>query len=1088
MDVNDKQNNGDDPLNELKYIGINLTNFQEIKASGKNYSLLGKGSFGYTEKMKSKLNGSIYAIKKIDINNPNFDSNNFFKETEIMIKLQHDNIVKFYGYFLDKENINKYKDIYQENPNIQNENQDKNIACLVMDYAPNGTLENYYKDHMNENKNDFKPIDQKFIIYIFKQVLDALIYLEFERIIHRDIKPDNLLFDEYFNIKIKYFGTSVLCVDKNNNNNNFNPQLLSKGNIIGPIKFVSPEIEKNEKYDYRTDIYSLGLTMLCLMSREYPITIINNPNPNQSPKNININNIDKSYNIYLRKLVLRMINEDQNLRPNAIQAYEELCFIEEYIKNPNNELNKKYVIRLEDIGNKLSDFEEFPNPDKKYTLLGKGNFGYTEKMKSKLNNSVYAIKKLVKTNKNSHEIDFFREIQIMMSLYNENIIRLYGYFEDKENITKYKDIYSNNQDIQKETQDKEIYCLVFEYASNGSLEDFYKKHMNISQFSFLPIDQDYIIKILKQLLNALSYLDNKSIKHRGIKLDNIVLDENDNIKITDIGMSTLVLNENKDTEFFSNLVRIDSPEYILPNEKDQQYDLRFDIFSLGLTMLYLISTLNPISLINNQNEKQNKVFKTINTNYICEFYNSYLIKLIKRMINDDIKLRPSASDAFEEIKYIERLIKKPYDQKARQYLEEINGITNNQNIQLQNQNSQNISKQNSGFQNQNNENIVPQYYNNGNIIDQTTEMSYKNTTIVSSQSPTLVQNPMGNPSILNKSKNTSIIRIFQCLYDVLKKTIISNYRLLVKLNAQNNKNISISLDVLNILAIFIDNFPYQNKNNDDFYNNIQQLRNKISSKDINKENTISRFQGNEEIEPKWVFYGIFKEFNNEFIHKNENNENDIPYNNKIFNGLIEPVCLPRNSFPKIYKAIETFRNKYSNPFVDFFYFILLLLTKCSKCGKIVDAQSNCSYFIYLNGWIQGAKVSHLIENYINSEKSNETQYCNVCNCKVNVQKVYSFLNTPKYLLIDFEGKNKSSKILETEINLTNYAMSNIGPKMYNLYAVITKNDQNQTYVAYIKYNKVWYKFFDENNVQEGLNEEEITNCLIPYMAIYQGIN
>ena len=166
----------------------------------------------------------------------------------------------------------------------------------------------------------------------------------------------------------------------------------------------------------------------------------------------------------------------------------------------------------------------------------------------------------------------------------------------------------------------------------------------------------------------------------------------------------------------------------------------------------------------------------------------------------------------------------------------------------------------------------------------------------------------------------------------------------------------------------------------------------------------------------------------------------------------------------------------------------MVLTKSNKCGKIIDAEANSSYFIYLNGWSQRAKASHLIENYINSEKSNEIQYCNVCNCKVNVQKVYSFLNTPKYLLIDFEGKNKSSKILENEISLTNYAMSNIGPKIYNLYAVITKNDQNQTYVAYIKYNKVWYKFFDENNVQEGLNEEEITNCLIPYMAIYQGIN
>ena len=47
---------------------------------------------------------------------------------------------------------------------------------------------------------------------------------------------------------------------------------------------------------------------------------------------------------------------------------------------------KKFIISLEDIGTKLSDFEEIRNLDKSYTLLGKGNFGYAEKMKSKLNN------------------------------------------------------------------------------------------------------------------------------------------------------------------------------------------------------------------------------------------------------------------------------------------------------------------------------------------------------------------------------------------------------------------------------------------------------------------------------------------------------------------------------------------------------------------------------------------------------------------------------------------------------------------------------------------------------------------------------
>ena len=48
---------------------------------------------------------------------------------------------------------------------------------------------------------------------------------------------------------------------------------------------------------------------------------------------------------------------------------------------------------------------------------------------------------------------------------------------------------------------------------------------------------------------------------------------------------------------------------------------------------------------------------------------------------------------------------------------------------------------------------------------------------------------------------------------------------------------------------------------------------------------IDKFKGNDEIEPKWVFSELFRQFNNEFVHKSDNKENDIPFQNKVFNGL-----------------------------------------------------------------------------------------------------------------------------------------------------------------------------------------------------------
>ena len=122
-----------------------------------------------------------------------------------------------------------------------------------------------------------------------------------------------------------------------------------------------------------------------------------------------------------------------------------------------------FIKSLAKIGTKLSDFEEVPNEKKhlKYFILGKGNFGYAEKMKSKKNNLYYAIKKLdiykIENIKNFH-----RETEIMFSLNHENIIKFYGYFEDKEDINKYKEIYKKSKkykNIEKETNDKAIYCL-----------------------------------------------------------------------------------------------------------------------------------------------------------------------------------------------------------------------------------------------------------------------------------------------------------------------------------------------------------------------------------------------------------------------------------------------------------------------------------------------------------------------------------------------------------------------------------------------------------------------------------------------------
>jgi len=79
---------------------------------------------------------------------------------------------------------------------------------------------------------------------------------------------------------------------------------------------------------------------------------------------------------------------------------------------------------LENIGKKLSDFDEIPNNEKRYAILGRGNFWYAEKMKSRINNNIYAIKKINMNSPNFNQINFKREIEITMKLNHENLVKL----------------------------------------------------------------------------------------------------------------------------------------------------------------------------------------------------------------------------------------------------------------------------------------------------------------------------------------------------------------------------------------------------------------------------------------------------------------------------------------------------------------------------------------------------------------------------------------------------------------------------------------------------------------------------------------
>ncbi|XP_044045275.1 serine/threonine-protein kinase MARK1 isoform X2 [Siniperca chuatsi] len=198
-----------------------------------NYRLMktiGKGNFAKVKLARHTLTGREVAIKIIDKTQLNPTSlQKLFREVSVMKILNHPNIVKLF------EVIETEKTLY-----------------LVMEYASGGEVFDYLVAHgrMKEKEARAK----------FRQIVSAVEYCHQKRIVHRDLKAENLLLDADMNIKIADFGFS----------NEFT--LGSKlDTFCGSPPYAAPELFQGKKYEGpEVDVWSLGVILYTLVSGSLP--------------------------------------------------------------------------------------------------------------------------------------------------------------------------------------------------------------------------------------------------------------------------------------------------------------------------------------------------------------------------------------------------------------------------------------------------------------------------------------------------------------------------------------------------------------------------------------------------------------------------------------------------------------------------------------------------------------------------------------------------------------------------------------------------------------------------------------------------
>ncbi|MGB5729669.1 MAG: serine/threonine-protein kinase, partial [Thiogranum sp.] len=199
---------------------------------------LGRGAMGTVYLATDPTIGREVAIKTLPLTQAcegreqEAAAERFFKEAEAVGRLDHPNIVTIYD-----------------------AGQEHDVAYIAMDYVPGESLDAW------TGKSARLPVWE--VLEIAAQVADALSYAHGRKVVHRDIKPGNIIYDRDSGVaKITDFGIARIL----------DASRTRTGTVLGSPSYMSPEQVAGKKTDGRSDLFSLGTTLYQLLSGGLPFS------------------------------------------------------------------------------------------------------------------------------------------------------------------------------------------------------------------------------------------------------------------------------------------------------------------------------------------------------------------------------------------------------------------------------------------------------------------------------------------------------------------------------------------------------------------------------------------------------------------------------------------------------------------------------------------------------------------------------------------------------------------------------------------------------------------------------------------------
>lgn len=274
-----------------KYIGKRLDGRYEIK------EIIGVGGMAMVYKAYDTIDDRIVAVK---ILREEFLANEEFRrrfknESKAIAVLSHPNIVKVYDVSFGDE-----------------------IQYIVMEYIDGITLKQYIERKQR--------LDEREAVYFTIQILRALQHAHSKGIVHRDIKPQNIMLLKDGTIKVTDFGIARFSRSE---------QRTMTDKAIGSVHYISPEQAKGEFTDEKSDIYSVGVMLYEMLTGQLPfeadsavsVAIMQLQREPVWPRQINEN-----IPLGLEQIVMHAMEKDPEKRYQS--ATEMLTDLEAFRKKP----------------------------------------------------------------------------------------------------------------------------------------------------------------------------------------------------------------------------------------------------------------------------------------------------------------------------------------------------------------------------------------------------------------------------------------------------------------------------------------------------------------------------------------------------------------------------------------------------------------------------------------------------------------------------------------------------------------------------------------------------------------------------------